>query len=111
MTEARAHIDSPSNKEVHVRQKSQVKLTCAVDLGQQGQSAAVFWYLDGQVLDWPGQTGRGKGVKVTEHRETPGVLVSTLSIERADMKHGGKFTCAPSYAKPDTVILHVVDGK
>jgi len=38
-------------------------------------------------------------------------LVSTLTIERADMHHAGKFTCAPSYAKPDTVTVHVIDGK
>jgi len=46
-----------------------VKLTCVVDLGSSGaQSAAVFWYLDGQALDWLGQTGRGRGVQVTEKR-------------------------------------------
>ena len=47
----------------------QVKLTCVVDVGSSGsQSAAVFWYLDGQALDWLGQTGRGRGVQVTEKR-------------------------------------------
>ena len=47
----------------------QVKLTCVVGLGSSGaQSAAVFWYLDGQALDWLGQTGRGRGVQVTEKR-------------------------------------------
>jgi hypothetical protein len=95
-------------------------------------SAAVFWYLDGQALDWLGQTGRGRGVQVTEVRGDQVIivfrllsqprsqiyicitnfqLVSTLKIERADMHHAGKFTCAPSYAKPDTVIVHVIDGK
>ena len=109
VTEATAHIDSPRNKEVHVRQRSQVKLTCVVDLGKGQESAAVFWYLDGKALDWLGQTGPGRGVQVTEKRGTH--LISTLLIERADMYHAGKFTCAPSYAKPDTVTLHVVDGK
>jgi hypothetical protein len=46
---------------------------------------------------------------VTEHRGNR--LVSTLKIARADLRHAGKFTCAPSYAKPDTVMLHVVDGE
>eukprot|EP00093_Oithona_nana_P002048 02048.XXX_16624_4782_1 [CDS] Oithona nana genome sequencing. len=109
--EAEARIDSPSNKEVHVKQRSQVKLTCAVDLGTGtgSQSAAVFWYLDGQALDWLGQTGPGRGVRVTERRGRQ--LISTLIIENADMHHAGKFTCAPSYAKPDTVTLHVIDGE
>lgn len=109
--EAEARIDSPSNKEVHVKQRSKVKLTCVVDLGSGSgaDSTAVFWYLDGQALDWLGQTGPGRGVRVTERRGRQ--LISTLVIERADMHHAGKFTCAPSYAKPDTVTLHVIDGE
>ena len=86
-------------------------MTCVVDLGSGSgaDSTAVFWYLDGQALDWLGQTGPGRGVRVTERRGRQ--LISTLVIERADMHHAGKFTCAPSYAKPDTVTLHVIDGK
>ena len=65
-TEAKARIEGPDNKEVHVKQRSRVKLTCVVDLGRgHGQdSAAVFWYLDGKALDWLGQTGPGRGVQV-----------------------------------------------
>ena len=80
--EAKARIESPSNKEVHVRRRSRVRLTCVVDLGVGGQgqgqgrhqggrppvdevnAAAVFWYLDGKALDWVGQTGPGRGVQV-----------------------------------------------
>ena len=64
--EAKARIEGPDNKEVHVKQRSRVKLTCVVDLGRgHGQdSAAVFWYLDGRALDWLGQTGPGRGVQV-----------------------------------------------
>ena len=96
---------------MHVKQRSQVKLTCLVDLGtgSGSESAAVFWYLDGEALDWLGQTGPGRGVRVTERRGRQ--LISTLIIEKADIHHAGKFTCAPSYAKPDTVTLHVIDGK
>ena len=65
-TEAKARIEGPDDKEVHVKQRSRVKLTCVVDLGRgHGQdSAAVFWYLDGKALDWLGQTGPGRGVQV-----------------------------------------------
>ena len=64
--EAKARIEGPDDKEVHVKQRSRVKLTCVVDLGRgHGQdSAAVFWYLDGKALDWLGQTGPGRGVQV-----------------------------------------------
>ena len=66
LTEAKARIEGPDDKEVHVKQRSRVKLTCVVDLGRgHGQdSAAVFWYLDGKALDWLGQTGPGRGVQV-----------------------------------------------
>lgn len=75
IAEAKARIESPRNKEVHVRRRSRVRLTCVVDLGGQGQgqgrgrgpevnAAAVFWYLDGRALDWVGQTGPGRGVQV-----------------------------------------------
>lgn len=113
ISEARAQIAGSNNKEVHVRSRSRVKLTCAVDLahGSTSEAGAVFWYLNGQALDWLGQTGPGRGVQV--HTEvTPGrELVSTLVIDKADRRHAGKFTCSPSYAKSDTVTLHVVDGE
>ena len=50
--EAEARIDSPANKEVHVKRQSQVKLTCVVEVGTGAgsQSAAVFWYLDGEAI-------------------------------------------------------------
>ena len=89
-------------------------------VGGGSENVAVFWYLDGRALDWLGQTGPGRGVQVTEHRGGGGRgqgrgqgrrLVSTLRIARADLRHAGKFTCAPSYAQPDTVTLHVVDGE
>ena len=81
--------------------------------GGGSENVAVFWYLDGRALDWLGQTGPGRGVQVSEHRGREGRrrLVSTLRIARADLRHAGKFTCAPSHAKPDTVTLHVVDGE
>ena len=78
-------------------------------VGGGSENVAVFWYLDGRALDWLGQTGPGRGVQVTEQRGRR--LVSTLRIARADLRHAGKFTCAPSYAQPDTVTLHVVDGE
>lgn len=37
LTEAKARIDGPSNKEVHVKQRSQVKLTCVVDISNSGE--------------------------------------------------------------------------
>ncbi|CAB4063077.1 unnamed protein product [Lepeophtheirus salmonis] len=62
--EAEARIDSPTNKEVHVQHQSRVQLRCVVDLGDQQESAAVFWYLNGKTIDWLGQTGPGRGVQV-----------------------------------------------
>ena len=38
-------------------------------------------------------------------------VVSTLSIEHAGGAHSGNYTCAPSNARPDSVLVHVVDGE
>lgn len=36
---------------------------------------------------------------------------SYLIIEKADMTHSGKYTCAPSNAAPTSIMLHVLLGE
>merc|ERR1712083_186340 len=95
--EAVARIDSPANKEVHVNHNSHVKLSCSVELGTGSGSElpAVFWYLNGDALDLDGVQW------VTKPKDNQ--LISTLIIGQANHRHAGKFTCAPSYAKSDTI--------
>eukprot|EP00095_Tigriopus_kingsejongensis_P002179 maker-scaffold1021_size70145-snap-gene-0.15 protein:Tk02179 transcript:maker-scaffold1021_size70145-snap-gene-0.15-mRNA-1 annotation:"hypothetical protein TcasGA2_TC008933" len=99
--EAIARIGNVGNKEVHVRHKSKVELSCVVDLGEGHHATAIFWYLNGHVIDQ-----RESNQVTKQHRNQ---LESTITINQAEMRHAGQFTCAPSYARPDTVTLHVID--
>ena len=39
-------------------------------------------------------------------------IVSILSVvDSAEAKHSGNYTCAPSNARPASVMVHVVDGE
>lgn len=66
ITEAQARIhDSDGGGDIMVKVGSNIELNCTVHSGDRvHHSLAVFWYLDGKVIDWMGQTGNGKGVQV-----------------------------------------------
>lgn len=38
-------------------------------------------------------------------------IVSTVTIARAQEHHSGNYTCGPSNAEPDTITVHVLNGK
>ena len=93
-----------------VKKGSAIELNCTVKSGDRvHQSMAVFWYLDDLVLDWMGQTGPGKGVKVIEKRGQ--VLESILRIDKARLEHGGRYTCGPTLGISDNVTVHIIAGK
>ena len=105
---AEAQIHSPPNKEVYVKQGSNAELTCVVDIGSgmENKSTFAFWYHDGQPIDCQLNTGFICTKEISGHQ-----LISTLVIVKADLHHAGNFTCSFYYAKPDTVTLHVINGK
>lgn len=39
------------------------------------------------------------------------ITTSYLLIQRAKISDSGKYTCAPSHANPQTVNVHVLNGK
>ena len=72
ITEAQARIhDSDGGGDIMVKVGSNIELNCTVHSGDRvHHSLAVFWYLDGKVIDWMGQTGNGKGVQVIFHKRS-----------------------------------------
>jgi hypothetical protein len=66
----------------------------------------VYWYRNEDVLNY------SPHVKIEDAKspdEQP--LVSKLSVENVQRSHTGNYTCAPSNARPASVMVHVVDGK
>ena len=45
---------------------------------------------------------------ITEKGE---ITTSYLLIQRAKISDSGKYTCSPSHANPQTVNVHVLNGK
>jgi len=111
VTEAHAHIhDSDGGGDIMVKRGSNIELNCTVESGDRvHHSLAVFWYLDGNVIDWMGQTGPGNGVQVMEKRGK--MLESILRITNVRLEHGGKYTCGPTTGISDSVMVHVIAGE
>ena len=108
-SEAKAKIHE-TDADKMVKKGSAIELNCTVESGDRvHQSMAVFWYLDDIVLDWMGQTGPGKGVKVIEKRGQ--VLESILQIDKARLEHGGRYTCGATLGISDTVTVHIIAGQ
>ena len=108
-TEARARIHEVGGGDKMVKVGSAIELNCTVESGDRVHaSMAVFWYLDGAVLDWMGQTGPGRGVQVVEERGR--ALTSLLRIQRARVGHGGRYTCGPTTGVAENVTVHIIAG-
>ena len=100
---AQAIITGPS--EVHVRQGSTLSLTCSLE-GPQDSESALDWYHNDQRIDL--ENVRGAISLATERRDH--FTKSRLLIPRADVHHGGNYTCVPTQALPVTVLVHVLNG-
>lgn len=100
---AQATIAGPS--EVYVRQGSTLSLTCSLEGPQDGEST-LEWYHNDQRIDL--ENVRGAISLATERRDH--FTKSRLLIPRADVHHGGNYTCVPSQAQPATVLVDVLNG-
>lgn len=64
----------------------------------------LFFYL--QEINY--DSARGGVSVITEKGE---ITTSYLLIQRAKISDSGKYTCSPSHANPQTVNVHVLNGK
>ena len=93
------------SRDLHVQTGSKLTLSCAVK-SSSGYPDYVYWYRNEDVLNY------SPHVKIEDAKspdEQP--LVSKLSVENVQRSHTGNYTCAPSNARPASVMVHVVDGK
>ena len=101
--DSRAYLHG--SRDLHVQTGSKLTLSCAVK-SSSGYPDYVYWYRNEDVLNY------SPHVKIEDAKspdEQP--LVSKLSVENVQRSHTGNYTCAPSNARPASVMVHVVDGK
>ncbi|ROT74147.1 hypothetical protein C7M84_007361 [Penaeus vannamei] len=92
---SRASIHGPE----YVKAGSTINLTCVIN--QPHMQGLVHWYHNGNILDYEGPVSiatRG------DHMST----VSHLTIKEATPKHSGNYTCWPTSAHWDSILINVV---
>ncbi|XP_071543564.1 LOW QUALITY PROTEIN: uncharacterized protein [Panulirus ornatus] len=98
-----AEILGPS--EVYIQHGSTISLHCEVEAGVEAVGP-VLWYEGASTLNYSSPRG---GISM-EVEKTPTKTMSKLYITRAVRQDSGNYTCAPKFALPDSVIVHVVNA-
>ncbi|XP_069998247.1 obscurin [Penaeus vannamei] len=100
VVEARANIQGKET--LYVQSGSTVTLECVIreELVIPG---LVLWYQDDRLVD------RGSG-RVTVDTTVGDVTTSKLTVAVAEKRDSGNYSCWPSAGRPDSVIVHVIQG-
>ena len=102
--ETTSKISGP--EELYLNQGSTINLTCSVKADPE-LTSAVFWYHDGQLLNYDSPRG---GISLrTDTKED--VTTSKLLMTGAKISDSGNYSCIPSSGSAANIILHVIDGK
>jgi hypothetical protein len=92
------------DRDVLVQVGSDINLTCRAEESPDAP-ATVTWYKNDIRVD--NLLARGGISVVTESRRR----VSTLLVSKVNKEDAGNYTCVPSNARADSVMVHVIDGK
>merc|ERR1711915_1151976 len=108
-----AVIAGPVHRYVPAGQE--LELVCLVNLGPAGnpqtdteeyrQTAVLHWLLDRRLLE-----SSDNGRIQIESGDVGDSFQGTLMISDTKVSDTGNYTCVPSYATPDNVIVHIVTG-
>ncbi|XP_043287387.1 protein sidekick-2-like isoform X2 [Venturia canescens] len=98
VTEAYSMI--PGGPDLHIKQGSSLRLECQL-IAATETPYYVFWYQQGRMINYDEEPG--VQVKLTERG-------SILKVDKTKPSHGGNYTCAPSNAKPSSVMIHVIEA-
>ncbi|XP_042226514.1 uncharacterized protein LOC121869317 [Homarus americanus] len=92
-------------REVYIQHGSTISLHCEVQAGVEAVGP-VRWLRGAATLNYSSPRG---GISM-EVEKTPTKTMSKLYITRAVRADSGNYTCAPTFARPDSVIVHVVNA-
>ena len=92
------------DRDVLVQVGSDINLTCRAEESPEAPST-VTWFKDEIRVD--NLLVRGGISVVTESRRRS----SNLLVSKVTKADAGNYTCAPTNAKADSVMVHVIDGK
>nr|XP_053654638.1 uncharacterized protein LOC128703821 [Cherax quadricarinatus] len=90
--------------EVFIQHGSTISLHCEVLAGVEAVGS-IRWLRGISTLNYSSPRG---GISM-EVEKTPTKTMSRLHITRAEKADSGNYTCAPTYSRPDSVIVHVVN--
>ena len=92
------------DRDVLVQVGSDINLTCRAEESPD-EPEAVIWYKNDIRVD--NLLVRGGISVVTESRRRS----SNLLVSKVNKDDAGNYTCVPTNAKADSVMVHVIDGK
>ncbi|KAK8388144.1 hypothetical protein O3P69_020204 [Scylla paramamosain] len=98
--EARANI--LGKETLYLQSGSTISLQCVIK-EQLAIPGLVLWYQDDHLVER--QSSR---IKVTTR--VTNVTTSTLTVEAARLQDSGNYSCWPSAGRPDSVLVHVIQG-
>ncbi|KAF0296826.1 Zwei Ig domain protein zig-8 [Amphibalanus amphitrite] len=101
VAESRAVIAGP--RELYLKRGSSINLTCTV-LAAPEPPEHILWHINNMVIKY---TERGGMLVVTNRRQR----TSNLVIAKATRLDSGNYSCRPSMAHIDTVLVHILDGE
>ncbi|XP_063603255.1 cell adhesion molecule DSCAML1-like isoform X3 [Penaeus indicus] len=90
--------------EKHVKLGSILRLVCIMHHTTEPLSY-VFWYRGTEMINYESEEGTGSVVVESDDH------TSVLMVTRASRHHSGNYTCAPSNAKPTSILVHILNGE
>ncbi|XP_063603247.1 cell adhesion molecule DSCAML1-like isoform X2 [Penaeus indicus] len=88
--------------EKHVKLGSILRLVCIMHHTTEPLSY-VFWYRGTEMINYESEEGTGSVVVESDDH------TSVLMVTRASRHHSGNYTCAPSNAKPTSILVHILN--
>ena len=64
----------------------------------------MLWYQNDRLVD-------RSGSRVRVETDVGDVTTSTLTVAGAEARDSGNYSCWPSAGRPDSVLVHVIQGK